>query len=191
MVCSDARTVCGEGRDACSGGRLACSDRRYACRDGRTIGSCVATVGARVSTIGGRVAMIGTHAPMFATHRGMIPTRGKISVARGSGRLLVGSAIFRHAAICPRDVHELMIVLLPVPPTASGSPVIDAELWKNILEMFVNGARTGLENFGDLLTGFAVRNPIQHFALARRQARPRHSVFPVAVAFARLLWRDR
>ncbi len=90
-----------------------------------------------------------------------------------------------------QDIDELMIVLLPVPPTASGRPVIDPELWKNILEMFVNRARTGLENFGDLLAGFAVRNPIQHLALARRQARPRHSVFPVAVAFARLLLRDR
>jgi hypothetical protein len=67
------------------------------------VGPRVATIASRVPTVGTRVAMIGTHAPIFATHRGMILSRAKISVARGSGRLLVGSAIFRHAAHCATD----------------------------------------------------------------------------------------
>src|SRR5258708_39760660 len=90
------------------------------------VGWYLAMVSTRVGMVGPRVATIGSCVPTVATHRGIVPPRG-------SERLLVGSAILRHAAICPRDVHDLMIVFLPVPPTASGSPVIDAELWKNIL----------------------------------------------------------
>ncbi len=94
-----------------------------------TIGWCVPTVGTRVATVGTRVATIATHAPIFAIHRGMIPARGKISVARASGRLLVGSAILRNAANCATDrayIRRTVCGLMPLKTVAAAvSAAID------------------------------------------------------------------
>src|SRR5712691_8545723 len=50
---------------------------------------------------------------------------------------------------------------------------LHTELFENVLEMLLHRARTHIENRADFEVGLARGGPLQHFALARGQHRPR------------------
>jgi hypothetical protein len=50
-----------------------------------------------------------------------------------------------------------------------GDPGFDADPLKDMLKMFVDGARADAENGGDFRVAFAFTNPAGHFMFARRQ----------------------
>ena len=50
---------------------------------------------------------------------------------------------------------------------------LHAELLENVLEMLLHRARAHVEDRGDLRVGLARRGPLQDFALARGESRPR------------------
>ena len=45
----------------------------------------------------------------------------------------------------------------------------EAELIQNILHVLLHGARTAIEDGGDLVVAFACRDPSDHFAFSRCQ----------------------
>ena len=52
--------------------------------------------------------------------------------------------------------------------TRGRGPVLDAELWINVLEMFAYGSRADVEDFRDLSVRFSLRNPKQDLLFTRR-----------------------
>src|SRR5712691_1611134 len=54
-----------------------------------------------------------------------------------------------------------------------GHARLHAQLLENVLEMLLDRARAHVENRADFHVGLARRSPLQHFALARGESRPR------------------
>jgi hypothetical protein len=88
------------------------------------------------------------------------------------GRMAYGAA--KSAALrlaWPPSLRAVAIEAALVPPDTNFSPRFEVEFFENMLDVFLDGARTAFENLTDIVVSFSGDDPLDDFEFAPGQIR--------------------